>query len=91
MDKATVILNNINHDDVLKDFLAMVCLQVALSRYEQDQFIDYDKQEHTLKIVKDRYAGYSDSVCVCVCVCVCVHGHDFKYLQTPDHVHQEIV
>ncbi|XP_076448239.1 aconitate hydratase, mitochondrial-like [Babylonia areolata] len=28
--------------------------KVALSRFEQCQFIDYDKQEHTLKIVRDR-------------------------------------
>ncbi|KAL8564976.1 aconitate hydratase [Nucella lapillus] len=28
--------------------------KVALSRFEQNQFIDYDKQEHVLKIVRDR-------------------------------------
>lgn len=28
--------------------------KVALSRLEQDKFIDYDKQEHVLKIVRDR-------------------------------------
>ena len=50
-------------------------LQVALSRFEQDQFIDYDRQEHVLKLVKDRYAPSSLCACVCVhdCVCVCCH------------------
>ncbi|XP_070184891.1 aconitate hydratase, mitochondrial-like isoform X1 [Littorina saxatilis] len=28
--------------------------QVALSRFEQDKYLDYDKQEHILKIVRDR-------------------------------------
>lgn len=31
--------------------------QVPLSRFEQNQYIDYDKLEHTLKIVKDRLGG----------------------------------
>ena len=47
-------------------------LQVALSRFEQDKFIDYDRQEHVLKLVKDRYAVFPSSLCVCVCVYVCV-------------------
>ena len=43
-------------------------LQVALSRFEQDKFIDYDRQEHVLKLVKDRYAAFPSSLCVSVCV-----------------------